>query len=139
MTSPENVGQQFVHIYRGLEDITRLKDIDTDSVGVHWTTDENTAHEMAAPEWAVNEGMKPRGVVIHGTVKPEDVHSLDDPEMKGWEHWRMGDDHWEQEKTLRHGTTVNIEGIDHVQNSEEGHTSRPAKRFPKKATVRWES
>jgi hypothetical protein len=59
------------------------------------------------------------------------------PEMEGAEAWRMSEDHWEQEKTLRPGAPVEIlkvESLKHVNAT--GKITRVAKRnSPKRGTA----
>lgn len=114
--------QGYIPVFRGLEDITKAKDITFEGLGVHWTTDPDTALKMAVPEWAIDdeeiEGSI-SGLVIHALVHPDHIMKLGTPEMEGWEQWRMDEEHWEAEQTIRPGSPIQIIKIEKVSHNKE--------------------
>jgi hypothetical protein len=131
MTSPENVGQQFIHLYRGLEDVTHPNQIDANNLGSHWTPSYSTAEEFALPTWAreSKEFSNVEGSIIHAKVDRNHIMEMGTPEMEGAEDWRMSEDHWEQEKTIRPGAPVEILKVEALKhNNATGEIKRVTKR-----------
>lgn len=59
------------------------------------------------------------GSIIYGLVHPDHIMKLDSPEMEGWEQWRMENEHWEAEQTIRPGSPIQIIKVEKVSHSKD--------------------
>lgn len=130
--TPENVGQQFTTLYRGIASTHTLKDVYFDRIGRHWTPDREVAHSFATSAANDPNLEKPHpwsGVILQAQVPTE--HIIDPESDEGKElaskHKIFSREHGEEEHTLREGTPVSITGVTKV----DGFTEREMKRFPK--------
>lgn len=119
---PRPTGSQFVTLYRGLHGVTP-KDVDTRTVGPHWTTDSGTAVRFAMGESDyggyqdepdIDE--KIHGVVLTAKVHPRNIMSNDSDEAQ-----MMGVvGNLENENFLRNRAPVHIERMHHIVRTEMG-------------------
>lgn len=132
-------GAKHIVVYRGLEDVIKPHHIDFSNLGVHWTTDLSTADEFAVPAWTKENPDLPKvsGAVVHGLVHPTHILDLNSDEAKGWGEWRMGEDHWEQEKTVKPGSPVKILKVERVDmdNTTDKITRRNLRGAPSEGTA----
>jgi len=83
------------------------KDVDTKTVGIHWTPDKGVASRFAESD----EG----GVIVHASVHPK--HIIDPKSDEGKDYAsRFGiDEGWgENETTVREGAPITVHGITSV-------------------------
>lgn len=131
--SPENVGQQFVTLYRGLGGKRSLKHIDFDNIGRHWTTDPEVAESFAL------DYPGPRTTFLHGFVVHAQIPAehIIDPSSEEWKKMSVrygmyGPGHGEEEHTIREGAPVSIHKIQVVHKTADNDiTNTEMKRFPR--------
>jgi hypothetical protein len=101
-------------------------------VGVHWTDDENSAHNFARdldPEgWAQDyedgdDQTHSLGMVLHGEVSPEHVVKASDP---GWEDYRdanavLDHDHPEREVPIRDHAPIRVTHVTTTSTDPNGY------------------
>jgi hypothetical protein len=134
MTSPENLGRQFVNVYRGMA--AHPDEVNYGRLGIHWTTDPSIAHEFAITR-------KNEGTILEAKVPVEHVV------QKGTDEWNRYDEvaamsgggDTESEITLRRGAPVTVQKITHVKREPKtigglptgqvGMPTRTAKPVPK--------
>ena len=141
--TPENVGQQFITLYRGLSGVQKMSDIQTEYLGNHWTPSRSVAHSFAlnAPYQVVGEPpvkfKKLRGVVLTANVHPDHIFDPEESEGELLGMGVFGRDSHEEEHTVRDGSPISITGVDKVSFKDGDHdvTSVPMKRFPKQGVA----
>lgn len=121
MASLENVGQQFVHLYRGIAGITPdmvSTGVDgSDGAGIHWTPDARVAGYFANPDQhEVDDRFENDGVIIRAKIPHTSIVQRGTPEHQQLENDRMilDEDSHEKEVTVRPGAPIHITHIDHV-------------------------
>jgi hypothetical protein len=130
MTSPENIGQQFLYLYRGLStpkfEPEDSDQVDFDNLGVHWTPNRNVAQRFATQEVPYegdNEDLQDvfstGGRVIRAKVRVKDIVDPNSEEGKELSDKlgifnRTTDDSDEKEHTVRPGAKVKIKGVSEV-------------------------
>lgn len=133
--TPDNVGQQFVSLYRGLN-VQNHRDIDTSKLGSHWTTDPDIAQSFAlsVPVGGDPDKSTLRGVIIHAQVDPQHIVDPDSEEGKHWRDTKEVFDRGnrEQEHTVRPGAPITITGMEERQmGPDDWWEERSIKNFPK--------
>lgn len=120
MTSPENVGQQFIHLYRGLRGVSGIKEIDLKNLGHHWSTDPDVAKDFATNNIAAydlhpnTERNGEPGIIISAKVHRDNVV---DPHSEEGDWWHMetgvlpAGENYEAEHTVREGSPVHIVSV----------------------------
>ena len=119
---PENVGQQFKHLYRGVAGITPEMVStgiggEADGAGIHWTTDENVAAHFANPdEHDVDERFASDGVIIRAKVPYSSIVQRGTPEHEQLESEThiLDEGSPEKEVTVRPGAPIHVTHLDHV-------------------------
>lgn len=139
--TPENVGQQFTTLYRGLAGVDAAKHVDFDNLGPHWTPEFHVANSFALSRagdtyFERGEPKVLRGMIITAQVPHEHII---DPESEEGEDWREGGavfsrDHTEQEHTVRPGSPIKVVGVSKIRSNDRtwiGFDEARMKRFPK--------
>ena len=125
---PKPTGQQFVQLYRGLEQASP-DTLDAHQMGPHWTTDYGVARTFAG--WDSGVGGTVVGALVHKRhIIPEGTPEHDDAKYK----WAVsGSDEawgsWEKEHTVRPGSPIHVTEIKHVPE-EGGSTTIERKDIP---------
>jgi hypothetical protein len=118
MTSPENVGQQFVHLYRGLHGVSDLSKVNFKFLGHHWTEDPSVAKDFATNNLSSYD-LYPDidgepGFLISAKVHRDNI--IDPHSEEGdWWHMETGvlppSESEEAEHTVREGSPVHIVSV----------------------------
>jgi len=136
--TPENVGQQFTTLYRGIATQSHsMKDVDFDNLGSHWTPDQDVAASFALSRagdtYFEREPKVLRGIVISARVPHEHII---DPNSEEGEYWRetmdvYSPEHTEQEHTVRPGGEVHVTGVTRLKFRNGETEAHDFTRFPK--------
>lgn len=140
--TPENVGQQFMTLYRGIASKGSVKEIRFEGLGRHWTPDREVAESFAVS--SANDPVDPthphawQGFIVRADVPTE--HIVDPESDEGKElaskHKIFGREHGEEEHTVREGAPLNISGVEKVNlTMAQQSRSKEMKRFPRTATA----
>jgi hypothetical protein len=142
--TPENVGQQFKTLYRGLAGIDAAKHVDFDNLGFHWTPKFDVANSFALSRegdtYFEREPKVLRGMIITAQVPHEHIIDPESEEGKDWQEGEAvyGRHHVEEEHTVRPGSPINVVGISKVRSNDRtwtGFDEAEMKRFPKQGTA----
>lgn len=127
MSAQDNLGQQFIKLYRGVhadnrnpEDTSNLKNL-----GIHWTPHRRAARSFASGEsldlshdYYKDRGIKPEGLVYTALVHKDHVVKVGTDEWKELSSRHSiqspGENTFEREKTVRRGSPLKIIGIEKV-------------------------
>jgi hypothetical protein len=109
MASIENVGQQFVHLYRGFAK-ENLSEIDFDNLGQHWTSKKHVAANFAGQMagMKMGPGADVTGVIVTARVPKEQVNRIKVPNHDDLEQIN------EHEHRVTPGTPVEIKEVQKV-------------------------
>ena len=130
MAAKDNVGNQFVEVFRGLYGVSP-ETLDKENLGRHWSTNPYVAKSFAS-DWGDGSDDPTPSVLISGVVRQKNIIPY------GTEEWdnEAGDygvdiDGFEAEQTIRPGSRVHVTGITHYPDdtSEKQHISRDQMSF----------
>ena len=124
----------FVTLYRGLAEVTP-KDIEQKNLGSHWSVDPNIAYNFATSrdvegshDWmGFDKESSPHGTVVTAKVHKRHIIDPESEEGERW-HWEMGalgHGNIEQERTVRPGAIVHVQGMHHA--TEDGTRFTPTR------------
>lgn len=100
--------QQPLKVYRGL---AYVENPETSTLGIHWTTSSNVAHDFANDEPVGDyseEGPAPVGVILEGEVHPKHVIQPETEEFSNVAEAAGAGVPWEREKTIRPGAPIRV-------------------------------
>ena len=112
---PRPTGEQFIHLYRGLADVTP-EQVDAKGAGLHWTTDPESAYNFATSRDAFGWVHEDRddgplqGTILEAKVHRRHVVDLNSEEGKDMAEMLsiLPPEHPEQETTVRPGAPVHV-------------------------------
>ena len=115
-------GSGMVHVWRGLDNVHPDEITENpNGLGIHWSTDKQVAKRFAEDEfYAKEQGLEPSGILLHGRVHKDNIVV---PHTEEWEE--LSDTHdilppaesHEEEATIRRGSPVHIDEVEHVTDS----------------------
>lgn len=127
MSAEDNLGQQFVTVYRGLP--THPKNVRTNFAGIHWSESMDAAASFAKPYYITHDT---NGTVIEAQVEKKHIV---EPYSKEWEEYGGGDSHSgygifapsheEQETTIRRGAPIHVTKLHHFLEGKKAGELQP--------------
>jgi hypothetical protein len=120
--TPENIGQQFkdhVLLHRGIPCVGP-ECVAAGGLGIHWSKDEGIADRFADWNEDADDEHSPdedHGVVVSALVHKDNIIKPNSPEWNALNergNQIFGEDHFEQERTVRPGSKVHVVAITHA-------------------------